>query len=143
MTLKMSRAFMVGAMIGLLATVTFLAIWVYQLKPQTAFGGAPPGFQASIASSSQITIGGNAVLQIFATSTCVSRIVTPHSPQGSWLRILFADSAQEPSPGEGHLLTASSTTNFDSVVFGCGRWRVFNNSASTTIFTVTEFSDFK
>ena len=141
MTLKLDKAFMIGAMVGLLATVTFLAIWVYQLKPQTVKGSAPTGYQAVTGSSSQITLASFETLQIFASSTCVSRIISPNGTNTT--RILFADSVDRPSAGVGHLLVASSTNMFDSGLYGCGLWRAFNQSGSSSIFTITEFSNFK
>ena len=132
---------MIGAMVGLLATVTFLAIWVYQLKPQVVKGSAPTGYQAVTGSSSQITLASFETLQIFASSTCVSRIISPNGTNTT--RILFFDSVDRPSAGVGHLLVASSTNMFDSGLYGCGLWRAFNQSGSSSVFTITEFSGFR
>ena len=148
MTLKLNKGFVIGMFAGLLA-VAFLAIWVYQLKPQTAMGGAPQGMRATTASSTNVVLAGNDTLTILATSTsCVSRIFSQPATQ---VRVLLADSELRPSAGVGFLLTASSSVNgvtnpptvFDSGTFGCGMVRAFNNSASTTYFTVTEFTDFR
>lgn len=147
MTLKLNKGFVIGMFAGLLA-VAFLAIWVYQLKPQTARGGAPQGMRATTASSTNVVLAGNDTLTIFASSTCVSRIISQPATQ---VRVMFADEAVRPSAGVGFLLTASSSVNgvtnpptvFDSGTFGCGMVRAFNNSASTTYFTVTEFTDFR
>ena len=130
--------FVAVAVIALIAAVIFS----FNSKEQ-AEASAPTGYTAIQASSSQITLTGNQMLQIFATSTCVSRIITPHVAQGGWMRILFEDSATVPSPGTGHLVVASSTSVYDSGLYGCGLWRAFNNSASTTIFTITEFTGFR
>lgn len=135
-----NKGLVIGMIVGFMFITALLAIWVYQLKPQNAVAGAPPGFSAAQATSSQITIAGYDTVEVFATSTCVTRVV---SSAPTDMRFLLWDTTDRPSAGIGIKHNASTTVAYEGSVWGCGKWRFFNNSASTTIFTVTELQGFQ
>lgn len=108
---------------------------------------APTGYQAHQASSSQITLTAYNEVQVFATSTCASRIISS-APTELMITLTDATSSSpnvpfRPSAGVGHKQAASTTVAYDSGIYGCDAWHIFNNSASTSIFTVTQFFGFK
>ena len=102
---------------------------------------APSGYAATQGSSSQVTLIEGQVAQVFATSTCVSRIISLGGFKNIW--VMFKDSETLPSVNVGNLHSASTTVAYDAGIYGCGLWRIYNASATTSIFTITEFSGFK
>ena len=121
----------------------FLAVfvgWFASNSIPKAKGEAPPGMRATDASTSQITIPGNTALLVFASSTCISRIITS-APAQLWISL--TDLEEPPVPGRGHLQNASTTAAYDAGIYGCGLWRIYNSGASTSVFTITQFFDFR
>lgn len=123
---------------GMIAIVT---VWQsYNSIPAKA--SAPQGMAATSASTSQITLIEGQVAQVFASSTsCVSRVISVGGFKNLW--IMLTDSATLPSVNVGNLHAASTTVAYDAGVYGCGLWRIYNQSATTSIFTVTEFTGFR
>ena len=124
-------------------TILILAIGylVSNQLPKQALGSAPTGFLATQGSSSLVTLPSHSVLQIFATSTCVSRIISL-TPTTS-VMLTLVDSATNPSGTIGNLQSASTTVSYDSGIYGCGLWRAFNPFTSSITFNITEFSGFR
>ncbi|MEK7124352.1 MAG: hypothetical protein AAB877_01520 [Patescibacteria group bacterium] len=124
-----------------LGIIAVVSIWrTYLLMPVKA--SAPGGYMATQPSSSQITLLEGQVAQVFASSTnCVSRVISVGGFKNLW--IMFGDSATLPSVNVGGLHPASSTVAYDAGLYGCGLWRIHNQSATTAIFSITEFSGFR
>lgn len=109
----------------------FLAIAVaVGLYTQTAYGEAPSGLQASVATTSAATFGPFYAFRLFATSTCAARIITTGDNP---IRLTFSDNqAARPTNVFGTLQAASTTVEYDSGIYGCGAWFVTGVGASTT-----------
>ena len=117
--------------------VGYLAL---QQMPKQALGSAPTGYLAANGSSSLVTLPSHSVLEIFATSTCVSRIISHASTS---LRYTLVDSATNPSGTNGNHHSASTSVSYDSGIYGCGLWRAFNPSDTQVTLTITEFRGFR
>lgn len=116
--------------LGLLALSVFA---YFTVMPRLAIGSAPSGLQATIATSSNPTVGTTALL-VFATSTCSTRIVSTYA---SPVMMYFSDiTGQRPSPTAGHLQAASTTVAYDSGLYGCGA--VYMYGFVSTAITVSE-----
>ena len=117
----------------------FVAAFSLNLNLQGVQGAAPGGLQANVASTSAIAVNGTAN-NIFATTTCASRVVTTRGNQ-----IYFTvgnEAGQDPVVGGlGHLQLASTTEVYDSGTYGCGMWKAISQVATT--ITVTEFTSFR
>lgn len=124
----------------LLVIVGFLVSKQIPKVERIVTGGAPPGGMAVSGSSSLVTLPGTTALQIFASSTCISRII---GYADTSLRLTFFDSADAPSATFGTNQNASTSVSYDSGIYGCGRWRAFNPNAAQTTFTITEFLGFQ
>lgn len=108
----------------------------------TPFGGAPGGGLADNASSSQISLLNNADRNIFASSTCVARMVTSTATP---IIVKIGDHAQWTLTNfVGHYLSASTTHIFDAATYGCGLWtaRTYGNMPANSV-NVTELRGFK
>lgn len=101
-----------------------------------AYGSAPSGLQATVATSSPAGIVvGTTAQTVFATSTCSARVITTVAKP---IMITFSSfNEATPSGVFGHYQAASTTVAYDSGVYGCGALKVYGFDASTTI-TVTE-----
>lgn len=98
-----------------------------------ASASAPSGLQATMATSSNPTVGTTALL-VFATSTCATRIVSTYA---SPVMMYFSDfTGQRPSATAGHLQAASTTVAYDSGLYGCGA--VYMYGFVSTAITVSE-----
>ena len=106
-----------------------------QTKP---LGEATSGVPSVLAIATTTAVGPQQVKTIFsANSQCTSRTV---GTAGQAVMLTFGD----PTNGDvssttltsmvGHWQGASTTVNYDSGVYGCGRWSAFG-VASTTITT--------
>ena len=105
-------------------------------------GQAIAGLPATIATSSQIRVGPQAVVLAFTANTvCTSRAI---STAGQAIQISFGtypasgNATTTPASGVGHIQAASTNVLYDSGTYGCGNIGIFGESASTTI-TVSEF----
>ena len=122
------------------ALLLALAALVYFSETQIPFvGSAPTGASANTGSSSLVTIPSQTSVQIFATSTCVARVIGRASTSPM---LTLTDSQTNPSGGFGVHNNASTSVTYDSGVYGCGLWRAFNTSDTQVIFTITEFVGF-
>ena len=122
-----------------LGVIMAIFVWQsYQVIPATA--SAPPGYRADQPTTSQITLAQGESIQVFATSTCVSRIV---STGVTSLWITFVDSAIRPSVNVGHFHATSTTVGYDAGIYGCGLVRMYNPYPTTTLITITEFGSFR
>ena len=125
-----SLKFLVIGGIALLALIAY----ILGLRQPMAFGSAPSGLPATVATSSVNTFAALGVNSLFATSSCAARVVTT---QGGYLELTFSDYAgQSPSATFGHYQAASTTVQYDSGLYGCGLFKGYSNVAQ--VVTVTE-----
>ena len=111
---------------GLLAAVLF--VYVLGLSTQKAYGSAPSGLPAAIATSSTAAVSSTASL-VFATSTCSARII---STGVNGIMITLSDKqGLVPSGTVGHWQGASTTVAYDSGQYGCGAFRVYSSVSQT------------
>lgn len=120
--------------LSIAAIIIAAILFIYVLGVTTPSAHATAGFlPAAIATTSNPTVTTTAGT-LFATSTCVSRIVTTSA---SAVMLTFSDYAgQTPTGSFGHLQPASTTVVYDSGQFGCGRVQVY--SFATQLITVSE-----
>lgn len=123
-------------------------VWSIYSRPETAQGGAFMGQIAKVATSSELHLETDEVIPIFGaevngewlafatSSTCTSRIVTTKTAP---ILLGFMDSATA-TQQYGHLQAASTTVQYDSEIYGCGRWTARTADDSNTIISVTELS---
>lgn len=123
-----------------IAFIAGIAFWALNSLPKQVKGAAPMGMRADSGSTSYITLASHTAVQIFATSTCVSRIIGTASTS---LRMTLSDSATNPASGVGHVHSGSTTVMYDSGLYGCGLWRIYNPSDSAASTTITEFAGFR
>lgn len=103
---------------------------------QKAFGSAPSGLQASVATSTLAYPVGTSQTILFATSTCASRVITTRDVPVS---LSFNESVgQVPTATSGHVQLASTTVVYDSGQYGCGTVRVVSTTVGATTVHVTE-----
>jgi len=123
-------------------TILILAVGylISNQLPRQSFGSAPTGFLATEGSSSLVTLPSQTARQIFASSTCVSRVISHASTS---LRYTLVDSETNPSGTNGNHHSASTSVSYDSGIYGCGLWRAFNPSDTQVTFTITEFRGFR
>lgn len=106
---------------GTLAVVFLVLVVTYFSSNNNALGSAPTGLSATIATSTNPTVGTTA-LTVFATSSCAARIITTVA---SPIMITFSD-AFTPTATYGHLQAASTTVVYDSGQYGCGSVKVYS-----------------
>lgn len=115
-------------LVGMLG-VTILML----LNFNVAFGSAPSGLQASVATTSVNAVTNTQSL-VFATSSCSARIITTSA---SNIMVTFGDKqGVVPTGSIGHIQAASTTVTYDGGVYGCDALRIF--SYATQNITVTE-----
>lgn len=123
---------------GVIVLLVAVLIWVANVTTQK-LGEAPGGSMAVTATSSTITMtASNDESTLFATSTCIGRIITAGTKN---IRLKFADSALTLSSTVGHLQIASTTVVYDSAEVGCGL--VTGLSTDVDTVTVTELQGFR
>lgn len=127
----------IGIFIVAVALVVSMLLMVRQ---QQSMAGAPAGMAVTTATSSYVTIPSHTVVTLFASSTCVSRIIGHAS---SSFMLTFFDSVVNPSGITGHRHIGSTTVAYDSGIYGCGIWRVYNPSDTNASTTITEFTSFR
>ena len=123
---------MKGLIAGLSALVVMLALLVAKYEiPGPAVGSAPPGIEASLASSSIITVSTTVVTEIFQTSIgCASRsISTAERP----IRFVTGSTSPTQDGTIGHFQAASSTISYDAGVWGCGNWNALSIGVGSVI----------
>ncbi len=132
MTLRNALTF--STIIGALFITALLV--AFSVGSNKAYGSAPTGLPALVASSTAETAGATATT-IAATSTCAARIVTTTTKP---IMLTFSDySGQTPTGTFGHLQLASTTVAYDSGQYGCGRMKAFSFDADSPItVTVTQ-----
>lgn len=124
--------------INKLSVITILALAIVLVfvtgRTNNVSASAPSGLAASVATSSQATVGTTAI-SLFATSTsCAARVITTYA---SPVMLTFSDYAgQTPTGLFGHLQAASTTVAYDSGVYGCGLVKAYSFTSQT--ITVTE-----
>ncbi len=130
LTLFKYQILAVSSVIALLGIVFILSA-----TSQPARAANPPGIPAMVASSSVFTIsnvaGGTLV---FATSSCLARIVTTGS---STVMMSFSDNGFNPTGTQGHLQLGSTTVAYDASVYGCGSVRMFGFQGGTVSVSET------
>ena len=136
--------------IGLLALIIILVgVQLVTREPPlpipspSPLAGAPGGGQAINATSSLIALLPTADRNIFASSTCVARMITSTATP---IIIKIGDHANWTLTNlQGHYLAASSTHIFDAATYGCGLWtaRTYGAGTSANSVNVTEFSGFQ
>lgn len=119
-----------------IALLVFFAL-AYLIGTQVphSLAGAPSGLPATVATSSNPTVGTTASLLFATSSNCAARIITTYANP---VMLTFSDIVgQVPSAIAGHLQTASTTVVYDAGLWGCNAVRVYGYAANTAI-TVTE-----
>jgi len=131
---------LLGLGILIIAGVLFLNLYLERAQ-NVQQGGAPPGFKATVASTSELRIGTVATQVIATTTSCVSRILTTNNLSGIYLT--FGDEAnQTPTANSlGHYHPTTTQTVYDAAIYGCGLWKAISNVAATA--TITEFTSFR
>lgn len=116
----------------LVALVTFIVV-----KDNLPVGSAPAGLHATLATTSSITVGiANNQTLFTSNNQCTNRVV---STVAKAIMLNFGLVGNATSSGVvGHLQAASTTTAYDSGLFGCGAVTAYGFDASTTI-TISEF----
>lgn len=121
----------------LIAGAVFMVIvGVFSIMTQvfTAQASAPAGLPATVATSSNPSVGTTAVTLAATSTGCAARIVTSRN---SPLMLTFSDfKGDTPTATAGHLQLASTTIAYDSGIYGCGAVKAFGYVADT--ITVTE-----
>lgn len=125
LTQKTSLSLLVIAAVFALAFV----LGSYTPKAHATAGFLP----ATIATTSNPVISTSGIT-LFATSSCVARIVTTYA---SPIMLTFSDYAgQTPTATFGHLQPASTTVAYDSGQYGCGLVKAYGFVSSA--ITVSE-----
>lgn len=139
MELKDKYCLVGGCLLSLLVGMLVLFLWSANVTPQI-LGSAPTGYTAINGTSTTITMtASDDVSELFATSTCVTRIITTGTKN---IRLKFFDFATPVlSSTVGHLQTASTTVSYDSGIYGCGLVTGLSTDADTV--TVSEIRDFR
>ena len=115
--LKYAAIYSAGAVMAFLG----IAILLFQTTP--TFASAPNGLVASIATTSNPTVGTTALL-LFSTSTCDARIITTYA---SPIMLTFSQNQGKiPTATFGILQAASTTVAYDSGQYGCGAVTVYS-----------------
>lgn len=105
------------AFMALVGIAVALMFYVMGIKENVSFSSAPSGLPATMATTSQTTLGTTA-LSLFATSSCAARII---STTGQAIMLTFSDYAgQTPTGSFGVIQSASTTVEYDSGQYGCG-----------------------
>jgi len=135
---KLIGVLIVGLILSL-ATVVFVLNLNLE-KAQNKAGGAPPGFVATIASTSKMVIGTSAKQIIATTTGCVSRVLTTNN---SAIFLTLGDEAgQTPVSGElGHTQATNTQVLYDAAIYGCGLWKAISGTSAT--ITLTEWTSFR
>ena len=118
--------------------VAVICSFIILNEVKSANAEAPFGLHATVASSSQLTVGpGNNVWSGFGTTTnegtqiCAARII---STVGQPIMISFASlSSTTLSQTSGYIQAASTTVAYDGGLYGCGYMTIRGLIASTTI----------
>jgi len=120
-----------GIVIAGVVAIVFMAYAVLQ-NTRIAFASASSGLLATVATSSQATVTPNSANMnnhVFATSTCVARIV---SSVASPLMLTFSDATGfGPTALLGVVQAASTTVVYDSGQYGCNAVRIYSFATST------------
>jgi len=107
-----------------------LLVWTI-IPASRPLGAAPSGLTATVATSSQASVGTTATT-VFATSTnCSARVIsTVEKP----IMLIFSNyKGETPSGVYGYLQAASTTTIYDAEIFGCNALKVYGFDSSTTL----------
>ena len=133
MTHTLSKLFRYGFVV---LAVSLLA-YLMGVHTFSAGASAPSGLMSTVATTSLMGVGPslNGITTLFATSSCTARIITTYANP---IMLTFSDYAGDlPTGVFGHLQAASTTSVYDSGLYGCGRVRAYGFVATTSI-TVSE-----
>ena len=136
----MKKEYKIGLVIvGLVALyLGYLGIRVGPVELGQASSGLPGAFATSSSNAVPAYADSLSWSVPFATSTsCASRVISTRGV-GISLTLGEAGTTTIPTSIFGHAQAASTTVNYDSGVYGCGRWKATSVGAATVI-TVTEF----
>lgn len=123
------------------ALLILLVGWYALNSIPKANTAAPQGALAEHGTSTLIKLETDGDRVLFASSTCVARIVTTST---SSIRIKFSDHADFTlGTNIGHFQGASTTVSYDSGIYGCGLWTARNLGDIGMTTTVTEFRGFR
>lgn len=119
---------------GVLLIVFLLVAYFLTYRIERSVGADATSVPASVATTSNPTVGTTAVT-VFATSTCAARTITTSANP---IMITFSDRiGQTPTGSFGHLQGASTTVTYDAGQFGCGLLKIYGFTGNQVI-TVTE-----
>jgi hypothetical protein len=113
----------------LLAIVVGLLVWNKPAEKETSLGFA--GLTARVASTTDFTLVAATATRIFATTTCVARIVSTNNSA----MITFSDFDNAPTLSHG-TQHATGTTAYDAETYGCGAVNIFSPAVQS--ITVTD-----
>lgn len=128
-------------LVTVVITILFVLVgYLVSRQIPKPLGNTPNGSVAISGSSSLVTLPSHASLQIFASSTCVSRLISHASTS---IRFTTEDSATNPSGTNGHFHQGTTSVSYDSGIYGCGLWRAYNPSGTQVTFTISEYLGFR
>lgn len=116
-----------------ITSVLFAAAILFSSYANLAGASAPSGLPATIATSSNPIITATAAT-IIATSTCSARIISTAS---STIMLTFTDK-DTPSQSFGTFQAASTTKEYDSGQYGCGRVKAMSFNGVLGVITVID-----
>lgn len=126
----MNKGKYIGIGLGILAVLAFVFS-----GSGSSFGSAPSGLAATVATTTQYTVGTTAVTAFATTTNCSSRVI---STVAQPIMITFTDqSGQVPTALFGHLQSASTTVVYDAGIYGCNAVKIYGFNADSVI-TLTE-----
>jgi hypothetical protein len=129
MTNTFNRVISLAIIMGLIALTAMVLT-------QKAFGSAPSGLPATVATSTFAYPVGTSQTVLFATSTCAARVITTRNEA---VMLSFNEPAgQVPTVLTGHSQVASTTVVYDSGQYGCGAVRVISATGAATAVSVSE-----
>lgn len=127
--------------------VALMGLLLVLQKIEVSQGSAPIGLPATVATTSTIVVGLQEELVIFNGESagrikfCSSRVI---STRADPILINFAGTSSSTatttvlSSVEGHLQAASTTSVYDSGLYGCGYWGARSVGSGSTTITIME-----
>jgi hypothetical protein len=121
----------------IIAALAMSILAIISLSSREAYGSAPSGLPATIATSTLGYVMQTSQTLLVATSTnCAARVVTTRTQPAM---LTFSDKpGVVPTAVVGHLQVASTTVAYDSGVYGCDAVRVISATLTTDTIDVSE-----
>lgn len=123
-------------LLPIIVSLAVLIVGLYMSILNKAYGDAPSGLQATVATSTLGYPVGVSQTVLFATSTCNARIITTRTQP---VMLTFTDvQGTVPTATTGHLQAASTTVAYNSGQYGCNTVRVISATLTTDTISVSE-----